>query len=79
MVLWGSVALFATLFVLLAYEVGASLAPSTTAAARPALVRKVVKRRVVTTIVPTPGRSSVSASPASTSESGAEPITTGAS
>jgi len=77
LVLWGSVALFALLFALVAYRVGVSTAPS--AAARPSLVRKVVKRRVVTTIVPTPGRSSVSASPASTSESGAEPIVTGAS
>lgn len=79
-VIWGSVALFAVLFMLLAYQLGSSSA-GTGAVKRPTLVRKVVKRKVVTTVLPTPGRSAVSAGPTVTSESGAAaaPITTGAS
>jgi hypothetical protein len=57
-VIWGSVALFAALFALLTYQLSAAQAP----APRPVLVRKVVKRRVVATIVPTPGRSGVTTS-----------------
>jgi hypothetical protein len=57
-VIWGSVALFAAMFALLTYQLSAGQAP----APRPVLVRKVVKRRVVTTIVPTPGRSAVTTS-----------------
>lgn len=79
-VLWGSLALFGVLFALLTYQLSSSSQPAATAS-RPILVRKVVKQRVVTTVVPTPGRSTVSAGPVSTSESGAEaaPVTTGAS
>jgi hypothetical protein len=81
-VVWSSIALFAVLFALLTYQLSTSLGAGT-ASPRPTLVRKVVKRKVVTTLVPTPGRSTVSAGPATTSESGAAleaaPITTGAS
>lgn len=82
-VLWGSVALFAVLFALLTYQLSSGTDPSLTGAtaAAPIQVRKVIKRRIVTTIVPTPGTNSVSAGPASTSETGAsaEPVTTSAS
>lgn len=79
-VIWGSLALFAVILSLLAYRLGSSTAV-TTAQTKPAVVRKIVKRRVVTTIVPGPGGSSVSAGPASTYEAAtaAAPITTGAS
>jgi len=78
LVIWSSIALFGVLFALLTYQLSAS-AP---APPRPVVVRKVLKRRVVTTFVPTPGRNSVSASAAVASESGAipaTPVTTGAS
>jgi hypothetical protein len=61
------------------HPVGAGEAPT---ASRPVLVRQVVKRRVVTTILPTPGRSSVTSSGAvagSLSSSGHAPVTTSAS
>jgi hypothetical protein len=76
-VIWGSIALFAVLFALLTYQLSSSSGPSTP----PVVLRKVVKRRVVTTIVPTPGRSSVTAGPvvSSQSTSGANPVTTSAS
>jgi len=50
-VLWGSVALFALLFVLLTYQLAAATEPEP----RPVVQRKVIKRRVVTTVVPSPG------------------------
>ncbi len=79
LVAWGSVALFAVLFALLTYQLSASQP----APPRPVVVRKVLKRHVVTTIVPTPGRNSVSSSGAVSGEAPApvysEPITTGAS
>ncbi len=82
-VLWGSVALFAALFALLTYQLSNGSDPSlggATATSAPVQVRKVIKRRIVTTIVPTPGVNSVSAGPASSSESGTtEPVTTSAS
>jgi hypothetical protein len=82
-VLWGSVALFAVLFALLTYQLSSGSDPSltgATATSAPIQVRKVIKRRIVTTIVPTPGVNSVSAGPASSSETGAsEPVTTSAS
>ncbi|MGN6254911.1 MAG: hypothetical protein ACTHO8_08015 [Solirubrobacterales bacterium] len=79
-VVWGSLALFAVLFALIAHQLSASLAGTSTAP-RPTLVRTVVKRKVVTTVVPTPGRSTVAAGPALTSEAGTEPapVVTGAS
>lgn len=86
-VLWGSVALFAVLFALLTYQLSAaadpSLSGSTAAAARAVQVRKVIKRRIVTTVVPTPGTTSVSSGPATSSsvaaEPESEPVTTSAS
>jgi len=81
LVLWGSIALFAVLFALLTYQLSAAGVP----APRPVLVRKVIKRRVVTTFVPTPGASTVTSGPVTTSSasvvsaSGAAPVTTGAS
>jgi hypothetical protein len=78
LVIWSSIALFGVLFALLTYQLSASQP----APPRPVVVRKVLKRRVVTTIVPTPGRNTVSASGAVASESGAiaaAPVTTGAS
>lgn len=77
-VFWGSIVLFAVMFALLTHQLSASQAP----APRPVLVRKVLKRRVVTTFVPTPGRASVSTSGSlSASAPPAEyaPVTTGAS
>ena len=76
--IWGSIALFAVMFALLTYQLSASQPP----APRPVLVRQVVKRRVITTIVPTPGHSSVASSGQVTSSapsSGYTPVTTGAS
>lgn len=78
LVIWSSIALFAAMFAILTYQLSAQ-APS---ASRPVLVRQVVKRRVVTTILPTPGRSSVTSSGAvagSVSSSGYAPVTTSAS
>lgn len=59
-VFWGSLALFAVLFTLLTYQLSAASTPEP----RPVQVRKVIKRRVVTTVVPTPGAPSVSSGPA---------------
>lgn len=84
-VFWGSVVLFAVLFALLTYRLSANEASLAGTASRPVLVRKIVKRRIVTTIAPTAGGSSVSSSPVTTSSapvvssSGSVPITTGAS
>ncbi len=79
LVVWGSIVLFAVLFALLTYQLSASQPPPP----RPVLVRKVVKRRVVTTIVPTPGHNSISNSGVVSGETSspayAEPVTTGAS
>lgn len=77
-VYWASVLLFAALFALLTYRMAAE-APAR--AARPVQVRKVVKRRVVTTVVPSPGGTSVSSGPVTSSSysSGAEPVVTSAS
>jgi len=78
LVVWSSIALFGVLFALLTYQLSASQPP----APRSVLVRKVLKRRVITTIVPTAGRNTVSSSGGSLSEVGASsyaPVTTGAS
>ena len=77
-VIWASTLLFAALFALLTYNLSLARAPSQGAAPAP-LVRKVIKRRVITTIVPTPGENTVSSSPASYSSSGSTPVTTSAS
>ena len=76
--IWGSIALFAVMFALLTHQLSASQAPE----ARPVVVRQVVKRRVVTTFVPTPGHSSVTSSGQVTSSAPSTesaPITTSAS
>ena len=57
-VIWGSIALFVVIFALLTAQLAASQPP----APRPIVVRQLVKRRVVTTIVPTPGHSTVTTS-----------------
>lgn len=79
-VYWASVLLFAALFALLTYRMADEASPTRTA--RAVQVRKVVKRRVVTTVIPGPGQNSVSAGPATASGSVAaapEPVVTGAS
>ena len=76
-VIWGSIALFAVLFALFTYQLSTPSQPS-----QHVLVRKVVKRRVVTTVVPTPGESTVTSGPAvSTTQSTATaaPVATSAS
>lgn len=82
--IWSSIATFAATFAFLTYQLSIGRDPSLSgaAASRPVLVRQVIKRRVITTIVPTPGRSSVSGSGSvagSLSSSGYAPVTTGAS
>jgi hypothetical protein len=77
-VVWSSIVLFAALFALLTFQLAAGQPPPP----RPVVVRKVLKRRVITTYVPTPGRNSVSASSAvsgETSSAGYAPVTTSAS
>jgi hypothetical protein len=82
-VLWGSIALFAVLFALLTYQLGAgsSTGGSTASTSRRVQVRKVIKRRIVTTIVPSPGRNQVVSGPTTSSSYGGstEPVTTSAS
>jgi hypothetical protein len=78
LVVWSSIVLFAVLFALLTYQLSSSQPPPP----RPVLVRKVLKRRVITTYLPTPGQNSVSSSGAiggETSSAGYAPVTTGAS
>jgi hypothetical protein len=77
-VFWASVLLFAALFALLVHRFAAEQAAP---AAQTVQVRKVIKRRVVTTIVPSPGENTVSTSPVSSSSisSGAEPVVTSSS
>jgi hypothetical protein len=75
-IIWGSVALFAVMFALITNQLAAGQPPPS----RPVVVRKVLKRRVVTTILPTPGRSQVSSGPLSGSMSSAyAPVTTASS
>lgn len=80
LVFWASVLLFAALFALLAYRFSLEQQASQPTA-RTVQVRKVIKRRVVTTIVPSPGQNTVSSSPSSSSSysSGAEPVVTSTS
>ncbi len=80
LVLWGSVLLFAALFAFLTYRFSVEQATSRPTA-QAVQVRKVIKRRVVTTIVSTPGRNTVSSGPVSSSaySSGAAAAVTGAS
>jgi hypothetical protein len=79
LVFWGSILLFAALFALLVYRFSAEQ-QVTQPVAQAVKVRKVIKRRVVTTIVPTPGQNSVSSGPVSSaSYSSGAAVTTGAS
>jgi hypothetical protein len=78
--MWGSIALFAVLFALLTYQLSAASTP----APQQVLVRKVIKRRVVTTIAPEPAAGStagpvVTSSAPEVSSSGSAPVTTSAS
>ena len=76
-VYWVSVLLFTALFALLTYRFASE---QTTPTAPVVQVRKVIKRRVITTIVPTPGQNSVSAGPVTSSGSySPEPVVTSAS
>ncbi|HEU5252255.1 MAG TPA: hypothetical protein VFU16_02885 [Solirubrobacterales bacterium] len=77
-VFWASIILFAALFALLTFRISAEQQASSAKAVQ---VRKVIKRRVVTTIVPSPGGTSVSSGPVSSStySSGAEPVVTSSS
>jgi hypothetical protein len=83
LVFWASAALFAVLFALLTFQLSSGTAGTTTTASRPVQVRKVIKRRIVTTVVPSPGENRVVSGPATSSESAAEvpaePITTSTS
>lgn len=77
-VLWGSVVLFAVMFALLTSRLTAEQPQPP----RPVVVRNVLKRRVVTTYVPTAGKSSVSTSGGtltSAPSTGYAPVTTSAS
>jgi hypothetical protein len=70
--------LFAVLFALLTHQLSSSKGP----APRPVIVRKVIKRRVITTFVPTPGKSSVNTSgqvAGAAPPAEYAPVTTGAS
>jgi hypothetical protein len=67
-VIWGSVVLFAVLFAFLTYQLAVGRDPALGAKAsasdrRPVVIRRVIKHRIVTTVVPTPGVSSVSSAP----------------
>jgi hypothetical protein len=75
---WASVLLFAALF---AFLTSTFMAEQTPPPQQVVQVRKVVKRRVITTVVPTPGQNSVSAGPVSSSgyTGGSEPVVTSAS
>ncbi len=82
-VFWASAALFAVLFALLTFQLSRGTTAGTTTAARPVQVRKVIKRRIVTTVVPSPGVDRVVSGPALGSAAATqvpvEPITTSAS
>jgi len=65
-VYWTSTLLFAAFFAFLTYRFASE---QTTPAAPVVHVRKVIKRRVITTVVPTPGQNSVSAGPVTSSAS----------
>jgi hypothetical protein len=79
-VIWGSVASFAALFAFLTYELGSGHDPAlgaaaTQAGARPqkVLVRRVIHRRVVTTVLPPASRANPGSS---VSQSSAHPVVT---
>jgi hypothetical protein len=80
LVFWASILLFAALFAFLTYRFAVEQSASRPVA-QTVQVRKVIKRRVVTTIIPSPGQDTVSSGPVSSSSyaSGAEPVVTSAS
>ncbi|HEU4707651.1 MAG TPA: hypothetical protein VFS64_10725 [Solirubrobacterales bacterium] len=79
LVFWGSILLFAALFAFLTYRFSVEQAASRPTA-QAIQVRKVIKRRVVTTIVPSPGQNTVSSGPVSSSSySSGAAVVTGAS
>lgn len=79
LVFWGSILLFAALFALLVYRFSLEQRASQPTA-QTVQVRKVIKRRVVTTIVPSPGQNTVSSGPVSSaSYSSGAAVVTGAS
>jgi hypothetical protein len=80
LVFWASILLFAALFAFLTYRFAVEQSASRPVA-QTVQVRKVIKRRVVTTIVPSPGQNTVSSGPVSSSSysAGAEPVVTSAS
>lgn len=81
-VFWASLALFGVLFALLTYQLSKGEGTAGGAVAtRPVQLRKVIKRRVVTTVIPSPGVDRVSRGPTTTSggEIPVEPITTSTS
>jgi hypothetical protein len=81
LVIGSSAAFFGVIFALLAYplSVRRDPSPSTATSSRPIVVRQIVKHRVVTTTLPTPGRSTVTSSRQLTAAPTYAPITTGAS
>jgi len=84
LVIFSTAALFALIFAFLTYQfsVGRDPSLSTAASSRPIVVRQIVTRRVVSTILPTPGRSTVTSSgqlTAAPTSAAYAPITTGAS
>ncbi|HKZ13479.1 MAG TPA: hypothetical protein VJL81_06510 [Solirubrobacterales bacterium] len=81
-VFWASLTLFAVLFALLTYQLSKGGGPGGGAVAtRPVQLRKVIKRRVVTTVIPSPGVDRVTRGPATTTggEIPVEPIATSSS
>ncbi|MBS1886417.1 MAG: hypothetical protein JSU06_04435 [Actinobacteria bacterium] len=81
-VFWSSAALFAVLFALLTFQLSAGgTGYGSATATRPVQVRKVLKRRIVTTVVPSPGVNKVSSGPATTAAAAVptEPIVTSTS
>lgn len=77
-VFWASLALFGVLFALFTYQLSKA---GGVVAARPVQLRKVVKKRVVTTVIPSPGVDRVTRGPTTTSggEIPIEPVTTSTS
>jgi hypothetical protein len=81
-VFWASLALFAVLFALLTYQLSRAGSSSGAAVATgPVQQRKVIKKRIVTTVIPSPGVDRVTQGPTTTSggEIPSEPITTSTS
>jgi hypothetical protein len=81
-VFWASMALFGVLFALLTYQLSKGGGPGEAAVAtRPVQLRKVIKKRVVTTVIPSPGVDRVTRGPTTTSggEIPAEPVATSSS